>query len=436
MEFGCSLGMMLTTRIVLAAGLLSFCLVHAAAAGMGASAGDPRAQPADADLRPKVRAITGFVRLDPDHYVEQVDAALAVLHDAQKEFQSRGYEVETIRIVTQPLAELVQGQTESQALAFLAKLDALSAQDEFMPDIGPAMLRDGDDPRTMHLLARALSTLSHVNGNAILADEEGIHWRVVHESAALIHYLAEHSPHGQGNFNFTATAMLKPYGPFFPGTYYTGDADALSIGYESANLVQAVFSRTHGDFAASVSALTETLTVHAKVAEEVGMRVAAAHGWTYKGMDPTPAPLGDASIGAAMEAYTGAKFGSSGTMTAALAITTAVKGVPVRQIGYAGLMVPVMEDKLLAERWAEDAYGVDALLAYSAVCGTGLDTVPLPGEITEQQLARILGDVAALAWKWHKPLSARLLPVKDKKAGDETEFQSQYLFNTRLQRLP
>jgi uncharacterized protein len=99
-------------------------------------------------------------------------------------------------------------------------------------------------------------------------------------------------------------------------------------------------------------------------------------------------------------------------------------------------MVPVMEDKLLAERWAQDTYGVDALLAYSAVCGTGLDTVPLPGEITEQQLGRILGDVAALAWKWHKPLSARLLPVKDKKAGDETEFQSQYLFNTRIHPLP
>jgi uncharacterized protein (UPF0210 family) len=424
-------------RIALPAWLLaSFCLAQAAAAQTAAPANGPQTPPAAAALRPKVRAITGFVRLDPVHYVEQVDAALAVLHDAQREFQSRGYEVETIRIVTQPLAELVQGQSESQALAFLGKLDALSAQAGFMPDIGPAMLRDSDDPRTMHLLERALATLTHVNGNAILADEEGIHWRVVHASAALIHYLSEHSPHSQGNFNFAATAMLKPYGPFFPGTYYTGAADALSIGYESANIVQAVFSRTQGDFAASVTALTEALSVPAKVAEEVGMRVAAAHGWTYKGMDPTPAPLGDTSIGAAMETYTGARFGSSGTMTAALVITTAVKAVPVKQIGYAGLMVPVMEDKLLAERWAQDAYGVDALLAYSAVCGTGLDTVPFPGEITEQQLARILGDVAALAWKWHKPLSARLLPVKDKKAGDETEFQSQYLFNTRIHPLP
>jgi uncharacterized protein len=416
-------------RTMLPAGLLAaLCWAQAGAAD--------QAQPAAAAARPKVRAITAFVRLDPAGYLAEIDAALAVLHDAQKEFRSRGYEVETLRIVTQPLGELVRGQTDDESLAFLGKLDALSAEDGFMPDIGPAMLRDDDDLRGMRLLERALSTLTHLNGNAILADEDGIHWRAVQASAALIHGLAEHSPRSQGNFNFTATAMLKPYGPFFPGAYFTGDANALSIGYESANVVQAVFSRTHGDFAASTAALTAALTLHAKVAEEVGTRVATAHGWSYMGMDPTPAPLGDASIGAAMESYTGARFGSSGTMTAALVITTAVKAVAVKQIGYAGLMVPVMEDKRLAQRWAEDAYGVDALLAYSAVCGTGLDTVPLPGEISESQIARILGDVAALAWKWHKPLSARLLPVKDKRAGEETAFASQYLFNTRIHPLP
>jgi hypothetical protein len=41
-----------------------------------------------------------------------------------------------------------------------------------------------------------------------------------------------------------------------------------------------------------------------------------------------------------------------------------------------------------------------------------------------------------LAWKWHKALYARLLPVKDQKAGDKTEFQSEFLFNTRIHPLP
>jgi uncharacterized protein (UPF0210 family) len=196
--------------------------------------------------------------------------------------------------------------------------------------------------------------------------------------------------------------------------------------------VQDVFGATHGDFDASVAELTRQLTIHARIGEEVGNKIAASSGWTFAGVDPTPAPLGDASIGDAIERYTGSKFGTNGTMTAALAITSAVKAVKVKQVGYSGLMLPVMEDKRLAQRWAENSYEIDSLLAYSAVCGTGLDTVPLPGDISEERLVKIFGDVAALAWKWHKPLSARLQPVKDKKAGDKTDFDSPYLFNTTL----
>jgi uncharacterized protein (UPF0210 family) len=388
-----------------------------------------------ASARPKVRTITAFVQLS-DPFEPQVSEALKVLKDVRSEFERRGYEIQTVRIVTQPLAELVRGKTDDQALAYLRRFDDLSARERFLPNVGPAMLRDSDDPKTMHLLARVLSTLPNINASSILADEDGIHWKTVRETATLVRYVADHSPHSQGNFNFTATAMLKPLGPYYPGAYHTGAGHQFSIGFESANVVQAVFARTHGNFDESVAELTRELTVHAKVAETIGNKVAATSGWTFAGVDPTPAPLGDVSIGAAMEAYNGSTFGSSGTLTAALIITTAVKAVPVQQIGYSGLMVPVMEDKLLAQRWTEGTISTDSLLAYSAVCGTGLDTVPYPGDISEAQLARIFGDVASLAFKWHKPLSARLLPVKGKKSGEMTEFSSQYLFNTRLHAVP
>jgi hypothetical protein len=386
--------------------------------------------------KPKVRAITGFVHLDRANYAKQIAETLAVLRKAKGEFEKQGYEVQTIRIVTQPLGDLVTGQSDTDALAFLKALDNLSAKEDFIPNVGPAMLRDADDPHAMQLLAEALSSLPNIEGNAIIAGEDGIHWKVIRESAALVHYVTEHSPHSQGNFNFTATAMLKPYGPFYPGAYHTGAGKKFSIGFEGAKVVQEVFARTHGDYNASVAELTKQLTVHAKVAERIGMRVAEATGWSFMGVDPTPAPLADVSIGAAIETYTGAKFGSSGTMTAALIITTAVKAVPVKQIGYSGLMVPVMEDRRLAQRWAEGAYDIDSLLAYSAVCGTGLDTVPLIGSVSEEQLVRMFGDVASLAWKWNKPLSARLQPIKGKKDGDQTEFSDPYLFNTTLHALP
>jgi len=385
---------------------------------------------------PKVRAITAFVRLDREKYQQQIAEALVVLRKAKAEFEASGYEVETIRVTTQPLAELIAGIPEDQALAFLTQLKRLSEKENFLPNVGPGMMHDSDDPATMLLLEKALSTLPNIEGSTIIADEAGIHWKTIRRTAELVKYVSEHSPHSQGTFNFTATAMLKPLSPFFPGSYHTGSGRQFAIGFEGANVVRDVFVKDKGNPDAAVADLTAALTKHASVADAVGNKVAAQTGWAYAGVDPTPAPLGDVSIGTAIEAFTGAKFGSSGTLTAARIITTAVKAVPLKQVGYSGLMVPVMEDKVLAQRWAESTYNIDSLLAYSAVCGTGLDTIPLPGDISLDQMERIFADVASLATKWNKPLSARLQPLPNKKPGDQTDFQDPYLFNTTVHPLP
>ena len=69
---------------------------------------------------------------------------------------------------------------------------------------------------------------------------------------------------------------------------------------------------------------------------------------------------------------------------------------------------------------------------YSAVCGCGLDTVPIPGDVSVERLRGILMDMTALANKLDKPLSARLLPVQGRSAGDQTSFNSQYLAECRI----
>jgi len=385
---------------------------------------------------PQVRAIAAFVRLDQSRWEQQVADALVVLRKAQHEFEARGYQIESLRITTQPVGELVAGLSENDALEFLGRFDQLSAKENFIPNVGPAMMHDSDDPAAMHILERALSTLPNIETSAIIADESGIHWKTIHRTAELVKYVAEHSPRAQGTFNFTATAMLKPLGPFYPGSYHTGPGRQFAIGFEGAGVVAEVFARDKGNPDAATRDLTSALTKHAEIAEQIGNKVAAETGWSFVGVDPTPAPLGEVSIATAIEKFTGAKFGSSGTLTAARIITAAVKAVPVKQVGYSGLMVPVMEDKVMAQRWAEGTFNVDSLLAYSAVCGTGLDTIPLPGDVTIEQMERIFGDVASLAAKWNKPLSARLQPVPGKKAGDMTDFQDPYLFNTTIHEAP
>jgi uncharacterized protein (UPF0210 family) len=182
-----------------------------------------------------------------------------------------------------------------------------------------------------------------------------------------------------------------------------------------------VFKHEHDPQTAG-AALTKALAFHNRAVEAAANKAAAGSGWTYAGIDPTPAPAGDVSIGTAIESFTGEPFGAPGTETAAGIITRAVKAVPVKQTGYSGLMIPVLEDTVLTRRWTEQTYGLDSILAYSAVCAGGVDTVPLAGDTSEDSIARIVGDVATLAYKWNKPLAARLLPAPGKKVGEMTEF--------------
>lgn len=383
---------------------------------------------AAAQARPKVRAITAFIRIDAAHYSAQVGEAVKFLNAARAEYKAAGFEVETIRVVTQPLGDYTKGMTRADALALLRKYGELGTALGFSPNLGAVQLTDDGDRVTVDLAIDVFAS-TKINGSLVVAAEDGIHWKSIREAARLVKAVAGKSPNGGGNLNFATTAMVKPYGPFYPGAWHDGRGKTFAVGLESANVVAEVFAQFHEPGPAE-SKLTEALTTHLLRAEAAAVRLAAATGWSYAGLDPTPAPLGDVSIGRAIENFIGAPFGSGGTMTAASVITRAVQATPVKQVGYAGLMVPVLEDNVLAKRWEEGTYNMDSLLAYSAVCAGGLDTIPLPGDISEERLARILGDVASLAYKWRKPLAARLLPAPGKKAGDRTAFDDARMANT------
>jgi len=345
------------------------------------------------------------------------------LSQVRESVQSAGYEVAGIRISTQPFPDYTTGLSRADALKLLRGIDDLAGKLQFAPNIGPAMLKDSDNTAPVDLLTEILATPGNrLNANIVTADVDGIHWNAVRQAARIIKTVGDRSSHGQGNFNFAAIAMLKPYGPFFPGAWHPGGAPrSFAIGLESANVVMDVFAREHDPRTAG-KALTEALAVHARAVEAAAMKAAAASGWTYAGIDPTPAPGGAVSIGSAIEQFTGAPFGSPGTETASGLITRAVQAVAVKQTGYSGLMLPVLEDDVLMRRWTQGTYGLDSILAYSAVCAGGVDTVPLAGDTSEDAIARIVGDVGTLAFKWNKPLAVRLLPAPGKKVGELTEF--------------
>lgn len=421
--------------------LLALVAVVCAAASAQQSAAPPKPSAATprpertvirGEVRPKIRTITAFINLDPAQYQQQVAETLQMLRRAKTIFESRGYEVQTIRIATQPFPEYTKGMSTQQAVAFFREYDALAEKEKFAAGIGPAMLNPGDSEEQADLLANILSATKHLRGSIVVAGEDGVRWKAIGATARAIKKLENETEHSQGNFNLGAIAMVPPMSPFFTAAYHTGFGRQFAIGLESANVVQAAF-RNAPDLETAKHRLAEMLGEQAAEIERHAERVDMETGWRYAGIDLSPAPLKEISIGAAMEELMAQPFGSSGTLTAAATITSAIKSISVKQTGYNGLMLPILEDSRLAQRWSEGRVSLEGLLSYSAVCGTGLDTVPLPGDITVEQLDTIIGDMATLAFKWHKPLSARLLPVKGKGPGDMTEFDDPYLVNATIQ---
>ena len=394
----------------------------------------PAKSSATATVKPKIRTITAFINLDPGRYQQQVAETLQMLRRAKTIFESRGFEVETIRIATQPFPEYTKGMTTQQAIAFFTAYDALADKEKFAAGIGPAMLNADDGEAQADLLANILAATKHICGSIVVAGEDGVRWKAVGAAARAIKKLEEETEHSQGNFNLGAIAMVPPLSPFFTAAYHTGFGHQFAIGLESANVVEAAF-KDAPDLETAKHRLTDMLAAQATEIERHAGRVDMETGWSYVGIDLSPAPLKEISIGAAMEELIAQPFGSNGTLTAAATITSAIKNVQVKQTGYNGLMLPILEDSRLAQRWSEGRVSLEGLLSYSAVCATGLDTVPLPGDVTVEQLDMIIGDMATLAIKWHKPLSARLLPVKGKGAGDTTEFDGPFLVNAVIQPL-
>jgi hypothetical protein len=387
-----------------------------------------------AEVRPRIRAVTAFIEVDSNNYAARIQEAQKFLATAKDALNKAGFEGAGGRITTQPFPQYTKGMKTEDAVAFVAKMREAASKERSGFNIGAAMIHDNDDPAAASLLVEILSKVN-VNANLITADEQGIHWKAIRQAARIIKQLSERSPHGDANFNFGAIAMMKPYGPYYPGSYHLGKGHAFAIAMEGAEMVGDVF-RQYREPVEAEKQLSTVLGAYTKQVEAVAMQIAKTTGWTYEGIDATPAPLGDRSIGAAIEHFLEAPFGSVGTETASGIITRAVQSTTVKRTGYSGLMIPIMEDNVLAKRWSEGTFTLDSILAYSAVCAGGVDTLPLPGDVSEEQIVRILGDVAWLAYRWNKPLAARLLPAPGKRAGDQTEFSSGILVKTTIQPLP
>jgi uncharacterized protein len=398
--------------------------------GLAVSAQTKTPEPEPA--KPKIRCITAFVRLDRSSYQLQISDAAKFLKIAQTTFESRGFTVQTLRIATQPFPEYAHGLSHDDAMQFFKNLNGVAEIENVIISIGPAYLAGDDGDAQAELLADILKNTKSLYGTVNVTNNGTVNWPAIRAASRVMKSLSDGTVHSEGNFRFAALASVPQATPFFPGAYLTGLGHQFAVGLESANEVAAAVHDAP-DLPTAKRRLIDLFFELASSVENVASRIDSERGWTYLGLDLSPAPSKDASIVTAIENISQQPLGSSGTLSAVGVITSAMKEIGLRKTGYSGVMLPVLEDPVLAQRWNAGLVSIDALLNYSSVCGTGLDTIPLPGNVSDEQLTRIIGDVATLSVKWNKPLTARLLPVSGKTAGGKTEFSEGRFLNAVIQ---
>ena len=378
----------------------------------------------------KIRAITVFADIDPALDEAQIARLGEFARVARQAYESDGYTVQTVRLTTRVFPALRLSEWAQRPTEFAVALEQMVRSHGFeYLSLGTAK------HDVWESLPKILASTESVFVNINISDRATgtIDGDAIWGAARVIRQASTIQDNGFANLRFAALAGVDPGTPFFPAAYHGGGPSAFAIATESADLALTVCESARN---AEVVRWRLQAAVE-KVAKELAHRaqkLAQAYDLRFGGIDfslaPFPSP--EASIGAALESLSGQPLGSAGSLAAAAVLTDAIDRAQFPRCGFCGLMLPLLEDTVLASRAAEGRIRVSELLQWSAVCGTGLDTVPLPGNIGEETLAGLLFDVAALAVRSKKPLAARLMPLPGKIAGDPVHFDFSYLTDSRV----
>lgn len=378
----------------------------------------------------KVRSVTCFLNPDEALANPSLDRAGELNRVARETAGEAGYELQTTRVAANPLGEILH---EIPAREFARAYEKVYRALGF--DYGALLVSSPElyaDAATMVKETRSLFV-----SLAIGSKQDGIDFDAILAAANTIYALSSDDstePEAQGlnNFRFAASANVPAGVPFFPTAYAGSDAPSFALAVQSADLAVDAFTNA-GTLKQAQAQLVKAVESNAARLDDWGKQIESKTGVRYTGIDFSLAPYPDenTSLATALERLTGGRFGTRGTLFAASFVTDTLKLAKFNRAGFSTIMLPMLEDWTMARRSHEHLYSLDSLLLYSTVCGTGLDAIPMGGDVSQADIAALLLDLAALAVKLDKPLTARLIPVPTVLSGEFTHFTFEYFANAR-----
>jgi uncharacterized protein (UPF0210 family) len=249
------------------------------------------------------------------------------------------------------------------------------------------------------------------------------------------------SKNGIDNFRLGVSLNVSPNTPFFPFSF-SDTTDSFSIALEITREVNEVIIDSFvGDHSLIRKDILDFLVNYVAKIDGLGHQVAVDNYIVFNGSDLSLAPYPDEDISVIeiLNRLGVDDFGSNGTQFFTSYLTSLLKEVVkksnIKTIGFNGVMYSLLEDKLMCKAHDNDYFSIDSIILYSTVCGCGLDMMPLPCDVSVEEIASMIMDVATTSIRLNKPLGVRVLPIPGKFAGDLTEFKLDFLTNTKIPKI-
>jgi len=400
----------------------------------------------------KIRTITTFLTLSKDKstWKKELLDACDFCEELSKKFNQEKYLVQSIRIVTNAFGEYLDTsslENTKDDLTFISNiLNMSTTRLRIRFAIGEA--KTYHEISLLPELILAFGDLANACVNVSVDENEILDNKLIQESVKVVKKIAEITPRGEGNFNFTVNFNCKPFIPYFPASYHDSDLEnTFVLGLETPDLLVEVLkdfnlknpNLSHNESLGSYSnILKEALSYHCKNIKNILDNFENKPSFVFKGIDSSAAPSKNCSSMVEVYKQMGLdSFGRSGTVEISSLLTKVFKSVKeLPLVGFSGLMLAVVEDEGLAQGTIDKDFDIRTLLTNSAICGIGLDTVPIEGDTPNLKIEQIMRDTGTMAFRLNKPLTVRLFPVPSLKEGDITKFESDDLCNSAVLALP
>ena len=219
--------------------------------------------------------------------------------------------------------------------------------------------------------------------------------------------------------------------PFMAGAFHgVTEADTIiNVGVSGPGVVRAALKQARDkDFEVLCETIKKTAfkitRVGQLVAREASKRLGIPFGIIDLSLAPTPS-VGD-SVAEILQEIGLERVGAPGTTAALALLNDQVKKGGVMASSYvgglSGAFIPVSEDQGMIDAVNAGALTLEKLEAMTCVCSVGLDMIAIPGDTSEETIAGIIADEAAIGMINQKTTAVRVIPVIGRAEGEVVEF--------------